>query len=190
MSDVELEQRLRAHYRSVDPGHAPVGLGSRISDALDARRGRPTVTLRLGQALGVLAAALVVAVGLAFGLGGQAPSVLPSESVGPTVSPLSLLELPLPTRQPADRSNGVCAGVGLSAVLAGDPSDPRVVWLANQLPGGRRLDVVWPDHYRARFSPALEILDQLDRVVLRGGDLVHGGCVESGGLLLLEPPFE
>jgi photosystem II stability/assembly factor-like uncharacterized protein len=85
MSDDELERRLRAHYRSFDPRLAPVGLGIRISDALEVRPSRPAVTLRLGQ---VLAAALIVAVGLAFGLSGHGPTVLPSASPSGSVSPV------------------------------------------------------------------------------------------------------
>ncbi len=89
MNDEELEQRLRTHYRSVDPGLAPEGLGSRISDAIERRPGRPAVTLRVGPALAVaLAATLIVAVGLAFGLGGHGPTVQPLASPSGSASPV------------------------------------------------------------------------------------------------------
>ena len=49
MTDDEFEQRLRAHYRAIDPGLAPRGLGVRIGDALERRLGAYTWQ-RNGQA--------------------------------------------------------------------------------------------------------------------------------------------
>ena len=83
-----------------------------------------------------------------------------------------------------------CAGVGLETTrLTGDSSDPRVAWLATT--GGGRQDVVFPPGYRARFVPALEVLDASGAVVARDGDVVDGGCVtgvDGGGPLLIGWP--
>jgi hypothetical protein len=92
----------------------------------------------------------------------------------------------------------MCAGVGVEATLHGDPSDPRIAWLENRLgvpegTTGRRMDVVWPAGFRARFTPKLEVLDDLGQVVLREGDLVGGACgspVDGSGFYYLTPPFK
>lgn len=97
---------------------------------------------------------------------------------------------PLPTVRRPPLASGdyfMCAGVGLiGATLRGDPSDPSVAWLDG---GGHRQDVVWPEGYRARFTPDLEILDASGTVVLRDGASIAGACVGPGDLLSLEPPF-
>jgi hypothetical protein len=87
-----------------------------------------------------------------------------------------------------DSFNGNCRGVGLSAHVTGDASDPRVAWVV-QDNGGRR-DVIWPPGYTARFTPKLEILDENGIVRLRDGDAVDGGCVtgpDGHGPLLIAP---
>jgi hypothetical protein len=88
-------------------------------------------------------------------------------------------------------SGGICAGVGLDAVLRGSPNDPRVAWLENKLGGQSRTEVTWPAGYRARFSPNIEILDENGNVVLREGDAVTGACGNNPdtGMIYLEPPF-
>lgn len=100
-------------------------------------------------------------------------------------------EFALPTLEPLALPPGavhVCAGVAVDGVLHGDPSDPRVAWLTSSSTG-RRIDVAWQPGYVARFDPTIEILAPGGTVVLRDGDPVTGGCVEAGGLLLIEPPF-
>jgi hypothetical protein len=89
-------------------------------------------------------------------------------------------------------AGGVCAGVGLEAVLRGSPSDPRVAWLENNIGGQSRIEVSWPAGYRARFNPNLEILDENGKVVLRDGDAVGGACGfdPDTGTAYLEPPFQ
>jgi hypothetical protein len=72
----------------------------------------------------------------------------------------------------------------MDTTLAGDPSDPRLAWLIQ--PGGKRLDVVWPPEFTARFVPTLEILDAAGDVVFRAGDPVDGGCTDNP-YLLIEP---
>lgn len=97
---------------------------------------------------------------------------------------------PLPTTNWL--AGGVCAGVGLDAVLQGSPTDPRVAWLENNMGGHSRMDVSWPAGYRARFDPNLEILDENGNVVLREGDAVTGACGfnPDTGAIYLEAPFK
>ena len=100
----------------------------------------------------------------------------------PSPAPTSTAAFTLPTVPSAD---GACAGIGLmDTTLAGSPTDPRLAWLVQ--PGGKRLDVVWPPGFTARFVPALEILDAAGDVLLRAGDTVAGGCT-GDPYLLIEP---
>ena len=82
--------------------------------------------------------------------------------------------LALPT---LSSDGGGCRGVGVTAVLAGDATDPRVAWLVG--PAGGRQDIIWPPGFTARFAPRLEILDGAGAVVLRAGDKIEGGCVAA-----------
>ena len=41
MTDDDLEQRLRSHFRAIDPGRAPRGLALTIGEALGRRPNRP-----------------------------------------------------------------------------------------------------------------------------------------------------
>jgi hypothetical protein len=93
---------------------------------------------------------------------------------------------PLPT---VATDNGGCRGVGLDAHIAGNASDPRLVWLVGAQ--GRRIDVIWPPGFTAVFSPKVEVLDAGGGVVYRQGDPVDGGCVtgpNADGPLLIHPP--
>lgn len=69
----------------------------------------------------------------------------------------------------------LCAGVGFAdrVELRGSPNDPRTAWAMSR---GRRLDLVWPEGYSARFAPLLEVLDETGTVVARDGDVIEGGC--------------
>ena len=103
---------------------------------------------------------------------------------GSSTTPTPSSSPKLPTVASADNA---CAGIGLmNTTLAGDPSDPRLAWLVQ--PGGKRLDVVWPPGFTARFVPTLEILDAAGDVVFRAGDPVDGGCT-GDPYLLIEPGF-
>jgi hypothetical protein len=88
-------------------------------------------------------------------------------------------------------AGGLCADIGLDAVLHGSPTDPNVAWLVANVMDGVRMDVIWPAGYRARFNPNLEVLDENGNVVLREGDAVSGACVSYSdtGHLYMEPPF-
>ena len=116
---------------------------------------------------------------------GQVP---PSTSSADTPFPPGQLALPTAKPFPSGMPEA-CAGVGLSAVVRGDPRDPRVAWLvANDQ---TRMDVTWPSGYHARFIPGLEVLDASGAVVLRDGDPVTGACVTSDpNIHHLEPPFK
>jgi hypothetical protein len=122
-----------------------------------------------------------------------APISLPVLTPSSSPMPLASGDIALPTEAPIPLEPGVataCAGVGLGAVLHGDASDPRVAWLVDTS-HGTRIDVVWPPGYRARFIPAIEILDASEVVVLKAGDAVTGGCgTADPGILLVEPPFD
>jgi hypothetical protein len=91
MTDDELEQRLRAHYREIDPGVVPRGLSDRIDGALDRRRGQSVSIARMRPALAAaMTAVVIVAVGLGLGLrpGGflAAPGPSPASSPSPQLS--------------------------------------------------------------------------------------------------------
>jgi hypothetical protein len=101
------------------------------------------------------------------------PSPAPSEQPG---------TLALPTVD--TRAFKGCAGVGVEAELAGDAKDPRIAWLVSN---GKRMDVVFPFGFRARFAPSLEVLNASGAVVARDGDHIDGGCVTAGPLLILWP---
>ncbi len=108
----------------------------------------------------------------------------------PSVRTLPSGDLALPTVNALVEGLSLCAGVGVDAVLHGSATDPRIAWLVSNAPftAGKRVDVVWPAGYRARFTPSLEILDENGNVVLSAGSHVTGLC-DDGGALLMPPPF-
>jgi photosystem II stability/assembly factor-like uncharacterized protein len=98
MTDDELEQRLQAHYQAIDPTLAPPGLGRRIDDSLDRRSRRPAIRTRTRSAFAaVIAAVLIVAVGLGLRPGGYLSS---AGSPAPSAFPSA----PRPTTQPSGSS--------------------------------------------------------------------------------------
>jgi hypothetical protein len=88
----------------------------------------------------------------------------------------------LPTNGAPGRAG--CLGVGLDAVLRGDPNDERFAWLDSS---DGRIDVFFPLGFVGRFTPRLEVLDTTGRVVAREGDQIVGGCwtVDDGPILIL-----
>jgi hypothetical protein len=94
-----------------------------------------------------------------------------------TVTTMPLKSVPNPPQ--------ACAGVGLNGVIRGNATDPLIAWIEG---GGQRLEALWPEGYKAAFTPRLEVLDPGGRVVLRDGDRVSGGCATGDGIYL-EPPF-
>jgi hypothetical protein len=110
-------------------------------------------------------------------------SVVLGCAVPPSPRPTSTFgTLLLPTLD--TRGNFPCAGVGTVAELTGDPNDPRVAWVVSS---GKRLDVVFPYGFSARFAPDLEVLDATGVVVARAGDRIDEGCVTGGPMLILLP---
>lgn len=124
-----------------------------------------------------LPALLGVAIALA-GCAPQSPSQAPPP--GPTLTTMA---------GPQGGGAAACAGVGLSAVLRGSPTDPNLAWIETFPGGGGRREVVWPAGFAARFAPGLELLDGTARIVLRDGDFIEGACGKVGDRLLLAPPF-
>jgi hypothetical protein len=109
MTGDELEQRLRAHYRAIDPTHAPQGLGLRIEDALGRRPSRPAFIARTRPAFAAaIAAVVIVAVGLGLRPGGFLSS--PGASPTPPASP-----------QPGSPSPSAAQSVGLVHVYDVQP---------------------------------------------------------------------
>jgi hypothetical protein len=135
-------------------------------------------------------AGVVIAV-LALAACGASGGPSPGSSTAASVPSLGPGELALPTTRWITDPPGLCAGVGLDAVLHGDPRYPDIAWLENRIhPGPHRIDVVWPVGYRARFAPKLEVVDATGTVVLREGDVVTGACgVLDDGRPYLAPPF-
>ena len=120
---------------------------------------------------------------------GPEPTRVPATpaATGSSSTSSSLVTLDLPH---VARLGDACADVDLDAArLTGDPNDPRLAWLATA--GGGRKDVVFPPGYRARFAPALEVLDTSGAVVARDGEVVDRGCVtgadDDGPLLIVWP---
>lgn len=64
---------------------------------------------------------------------------------------------------------------GMDAILNGSASDPRVAWGVDRL-SGRRIELVWPPGYQAKFDPQLAIADADGVIVAREGDILTGGC--------------
>lgn len=116
---------------------------------------------------------------------------MPAPSTGAVVSPWPSGDIALPTPEPLDLPSGAieaCGGVGISAILRGDPHDPHIAWLVNNL--GTRVNITWPEGYRARFDPGLEVVDAAGVVVLKNADSVTGACVtDNPDLYHLELPF-
>lgn len=107
---------------------------------------------------------------------------------GAPSGPPSATELPLPSLAPGEYAlptfqtmlNGqpvACGGVGYAqeVTIHGSAADPALAWIVFARDGHRE-DLLWPAGYRARFTPALEVLDPSGQVVAREGELVTGGC--------------
>jgi hypothetical protein len=91
---------------------------------------------------------------------------------------------------PVAQFPNACRGVGLDALLVGDPQDERIAWLETS--DGRTIRLVWPPGYVARFNSHLTVLDAAGQIVFREGDRVSGGCVKGppedpGPVVLIRP---
>ena len=112
--------------------------------------------------------AIVAVAGLALVVSGCGAVASPSP-----VRSLGTGEVAVPTFSTA---GFLCAGGGFveTFVLHGDPSDPRVTWLAG--PNGERKEIAWLPGSSARFDPELEVLDPTGRVIAREGSIGQGSC--------------
>ena len=155
MTDDDLEQRLRSHFRAIDPGRAPRGLALTIGEALGRRPNRPAFTVRARPALAAaLAVVLIVGLGLGLGLhpgGFLSSAVIPPSptavaasseaSARPSVTPAPTLASPTPAPVPAvssvaffDAAHGLVVG----ATTTGDAavwrtSDGGSTWAETDL---------------------------------------------------------
>jgi hypothetical protein len=143
MTEDELERRLHAHYRGIDPKVAPSGLALRIGDGLDRRPGRGGVARGFRPVYAALAAAvLIVAVGLGLGLRpavttSPPPSLAsPSVSTTPASSPPPSLATPLGSVPPV--TTGPWTTMRLEAVPGGPVRAESVVaWSGGYLALGQ-----------------------------------------------------
>jgi hypothetical protein len=87
-----------------------------------------------------------------------------------------------------------CEPTGITGVLHSDPADPRVAWLVT--PDERRVEVVWPTGYRARFvwvggMLALEVFDDKARLFATTTDVFTRTCSTGRpDVVLLMPDLE
>jgi hypothetical protein len=84
------------------------------------------------------------------------------------------------------RLGGCSLGVGRDATVHGSAADPRLAW-AIETASGKRVELVWPKGYTARFSPELEVLDRDGQVVAHEGDLIVGSCLSKDDEPRLDP---
>ena len=153
MTDDEFEQRLRAHYRAIDPGLAPRGLGVRIGDALERRPSQPVFIARTRSAFAAaLAAVVIVAVGLALGLRPGGFLASPGASPTPTVSPEPSASSPSASASPSPSPSPTPV---LSPPSGSVPPPSTAAWTSLRLqaiaggPVSARSVVAWSGGYLA-----------------------------------------
>jgi hypothetical protein len=72
----------------------------------------------------------------------------------------------------------VCGKALFFGTLAGNPADPRLVWLIGR--DGTRIDVDWPEGFRVAFHPALVVLAPDGSQVATGGQPIQlGGAISD-----------
>ena len=164
MTDDELEQRLHAHYRAIDPRAAAPGMGIRIGDALDRRPRPSTPSVRVRPALATaMAAVLIVAVALGLRPGGflSSPGASPTPGASTTTATSTT-----PTVPPSGRSASPAPTPSLPESSGSVPPASDSTWTGLQLqvldggPGGANSVVAWSGGYVAigsmsSFSPSV-----------------------------------
>jgi hypothetical protein len=92
-------------------------------------------------------------------------------------------------RTDATRQGSCSIGVGRDATIHGSVSDPRLAWAIDNS-SGRRVELIWPVGYSARFSPQLVVVDRGAKVVAHEGDLIIGSCLnrpEDADAIQIDP---
>jgi hypothetical protein len=119
MIDDELEQRLRAHYRAIDPRPVSVALTQRIDAAIERKSRRPVVTIRSQRVFAtLLAAVLIVAVGFGLRPGGFLTG--PGASSSPTTVPASAS--PSPSTSSGAPSPKISASPSATSIPSSGPT--------------------------------------------------------------------
>jgi hypothetical protein len=136
---------------------------------------------RIGEIRARVTVGVVLAAAVATGCAAPRPSPSPVPAADGLPLPSSGVAWPSPPASPP-----ACAGVGLDAILHGNQADPAVTWLEDRA-GGGRIAIKWPPGFRARFAPALEVIDLTGQVVHREGDAIDGGCIEGDDIVLGYP---
>ena len=115
MIDDELEQRLRAHYRAIDPRPVSTELTQRIDAAIERKSRRPVLAFRSQRVFAtLLAAVLIVAVALGLRPGGFLTG--PGASPTPTTVPSS------PSPSPSSGAPSPSAAATANASVSPVPS--------------------------------------------------------------------
>jgi hypothetical protein len=130
--------------------------------------GQSIVRLRLGCAIAIC--------GVVWGC--AEPSLTSPSPSPPQPTVATVLRLPF---APASRFEEPCAGSEPGGgILAGEPADPRVVWIDER---GRRLDLLWPPGFSARVGPPISILSPDGSVLARVGDPAPALCATQQDLV-------
>lgn len=108
MNDQELEQRLLRHYRTIDPGVAPRGLGIRIDGALDSRPNRWTFPAGMPALATTLAAVLIITLVAGLRPGG----FLSSTGTAPSMTPSAVPGSPSPSAAPGETPGSTSTAPG------------------------------------------------------------------------------
>jgi hypothetical protein len=105
---------------------------------------------------------------------------LPAAACNDQPHPPTLFSLPEVTSPP---NFGGCTGVGFDAkeFLAGDPNFRPVAFARTS--AGKRIEILWPPGYNARFDPRLEIVGPTGEVVAREGDEITASPLPWAGLV-------
>jgi hypothetical protein len=110
----------------------------------------------------------------------------------PPSHPVALYGTPVPAYQSiVPTETFVCVGgqfiPPVIGALAGDPTDPQLVWIV--APNGQRLDVRWPPGFAVRFEPRLELVSDKGVLVGLGGQRIEINADPSAHAGSPEDPF-
>lgn len=86
--------------------------------------------------------------------------------------------------QPYQACDPPMSAIRIDADLHGDLADPRRTWAVDRTTG-RRMELLWPFGYAARFSPAFALLDQSGIAIAADGYHLAWACPGANGVLLV-----